>query len=295
MATNNGAVEKKRFPYFKAILGVIIVAAIVLIGIAVEKLIPKTVRDVNINKKELSAEKVTYFNVKPLGTRIMAVIAGDGTVRLAFEECLSCYYNDRGKVKFKDTGSSVVCEGCGCETTYDEMGLLSSDCTPYPILSDYRIEDDHTIMVQKDFLESCKTLLDDFRSKAENPHWIYPESEYMNMEISENDDLAVKYDEGGDPYVPESPVTTESLNNRAEDITKLYNGYESYVTLYSSAEDMAAFSELYGEFDDLCAEFMDSEVTSERAAEINRRFTAIEEGIRDIGGRAIEASGQEGE
>ncbi len=289
---NEEANEKKRFPFFKLLLGIIAVAAIIFGAVAVERNIDKTVRDVNVNKSALSSEKVTYFSVKPLNTRIMAVKASDGTVRLAFEECLSCYYNNGVKSKYADKNGSVVCSNCGCVTYYDDMGVLSYECTPYPILSDYIIEDDHTITVPKDFLEECLNMLEVLRSGKGNYASVYPESEYMNMEITEGGDRAVQYDTSGDNFVPEQPVTAESLSNKAEAIAKLYNGYLDSVTLYSSTEDIAAYDELYKEFTGLCDELYDTEVNAERAAEINGRFGEIEDKLGEIG-RAAAAKAEQ--
>lgn len=275
--------EKKRFPYFKVILGIIAVVAIVFGGIGIERIIDTSVKDVNIKKTSLSADKVKFINVKPLDTKIMAVIASDGTVRTAFDDCLSCYYNDGVRAHFTDTGKSVVCDNCGCETFYDDMGILSYECTPYPILSDYRDEDDHTIMIRADFLEECKDMLGVLRSGKGNYATVYPESDYMNMAITEGGDRAVQYDTSGDTFVPEQPVTTESLSSRAEEITKLYNGYLEDVTMYASTEDASEYDEIYKEFTGLCDEFYDGEISPERASEINKRMGEIEERLRAIG------------
>lgn len=283
MQLDEEKIEAKRFPYFKLLLGIIAVAVIVFGALAVENAIGNTVREVNIKKSTLSKDKVTFYSVKPLDTQIMAVIASDGTIRLAFNDCLSCYYNDGVRAHFTDTGVSVVCDNCGCETFYDDMGLLSYECTPYPILSDYIYEDDTHVAIHADFLEECKDMLNLLRSGPGKYATVYPESDYMNMEITEGGDAAVEFDTSGEFSVPAQPVTDESLWNRAEDITKLYNGYLDDVTMNSSHKDIEAFGKLYSEFKALCDELADSEVSAVRAREIDERFDAIENGLKEIG------------
>ena len=284
---NEEKIEKKGFPFFKVLLGIIAVAAIILAAFAVEKAIGDTVRDINISKSALSKDKITYYPVKPLDTRIMAVIASDGTVRLAFEECLNCYYNDGVDATFTDTGTSVICDNCGCETTYDNIGLLRDDCGPYPILNSYVIEDDRTITIQKDFLEQCGEMLATLRSGPGNYGSVYDDEEYMNMEITEGSDRAVRYDTDGGFVIPDQPVTLESLVNRSESILSLYTNTQSDVTMLASQEDIAAYDKLYKEFIELCNE-LDFGISAERMAEINDRFDEIQEGFKTIAGRVSE-------
>lgn len=282
---NEETSEAKRFPYFKIFLGLLAIAVIIFGAFSVEKAIGETVRDVNIKKSSLSADKVTFRGVKPLDTKIMAVIASDGTVRLAFDDCLSCYYNDGVRAHFKDTGTSVVCDNCGCETLYDDIGILSYECTPYPILNDYIIEDDTTVEIRSDFLEECKDMLGVLRSGKGNYATVYPESDYMNMEITEGGDRAVEYDTSGEISVPQQPVTVDSLLNRTENITKLFNGYQDDITMKASHEDIAAFEALRGEFFTICDELADTEIDTDRALEINRRFDEMEAEIRELGAK----------
>lgn len=292
-ANNDVTSETKRFPYFKIFLGLLAVAVIVFGAFSVEKAIGNTVRDVNIKKSSLSTDKVTFRSVKPLDTDIMAVIASDGTVRLAFNDCLSCYYNDGVRAHFTDTGKSVICDNCGCETLYDDMGILNYECTPYPILSDYVIEDDTTIEVRSDFLEECRDMLNVLRSGKGNYATVYPESDYMNMEITEGGDRAVEFDTSGEISVPRQPVTVDSLLNRTEEITKLFDGYQDDITMKSSHDDIAAFEALHEEFFDLCDELADTEIDTDRALEIDKRFDEIEDSVRELGGKV--ADWQQGE
>ncbi|MGN1097406.1 MAG: Fe-S-containing protein [Clostridia bacterium] len=275
--------ETKRFPYFKVFLGLLAVVAIVIGAMAVEKTISSSVKDVVIDKSTLSTDKVSFIKVKPLDTRIMAVIAEDGTVRLAFDECLSCYYNDGVKGNFEDSGESVVCDQCGCETFYEDMGLLSDECTPIPILSDYITEDETTITIPKAFLESCKEMLDVLRSGKGNYATVYGQSDFMNMEITEASDAAVQFDNDGENIAPASEVTVDDLLNRTENITKLYNGYLNDVTINASQSDIGAYSACYKEFLVLCDELAETEVTKDRAAQINKKFDEIEAKLREIG------------
>ncbi len=279
--------EVKRFPYFKVFLGLLAVVAIALGAMAVEKTISSSVKDVEIDKASLSADKVAFIKVSPLSTRVMAVIADDGTVRLAFDECLSCYYNDGVKGKFKDTGKGVECDKCGCETLYSDMGLLSDECTPIPILNDYIEQNDKTVVIPKAFLENCKEMLDVLRSGKGNYATVYGDKDFRNMEITEASDVAVQYDVDGQNEVPEKTVTVDDLYNRAENITKLYNGYLNDVTINASQSDIGAYTACYKEFLTLCDELNETDVTSERAVQIDGKFDEIENKLKEIGRSSV--------
>lgn len=277
--------ETKKFPYFKLFLGLLCVLAIVLGAFLVEKAIGSAVKDVTIDKADIG-ETVRFINVRPLSTKIMAVRASDGSCRLAFEECLSCYYNEGVRAHFTDTGKSVVCDNCGCETFYDDLGVLSDECTPIPILSGYVTEDETAITVPKDFLERCKEVLDVLRIGKGNYANIYDGGDYMNMDITEASDVAVSYDDGeaDEDNGPADPAEIDRLLSRSEDITKLYNGYLNDVTLNASQSDIGVFDACYKEFLGLCDELAeDGGVSAARAADIGEKFDGIEEKIREIG------------
>lgn len=274
--------ETKRFPYFKIFLGVLCIIAVALCAFAVEKTISSSVKDVVIEKASLS-DGVNYIKVKPLSTNIMVVCDEDGIYRLAFEECFSCYYNDGVKSTFSDTGSSLICENCGCETFYEDIGLLSDECTPIPILADYIIEDETTITVPKAFLEDCKSMLDTLRIGKGNYATVYGDADYMNMEITEASDVAVMYDDGIVDDTPADAVTVDNLLQRTETITKLYNGYLNDVTINASQSDIGIYTACYKEFLGLCDELADTDVTVSRAAEIEEKFDEIENKLREIG------------
>lgn len=269
--------DTKRFPFFKVILTLMVIAAVIVTALAVERTISKSVKDVVIEKTSIGS-KVQYIKVKPLSTKIMAVRTPEGDIRLAFDECLSCYYNDGIKGSFSDTGSGVVCSECGCETAYEDMGILSDECTPIPILAEYVIDNGDTITIPKAFLETCKDALDTLRSGKGNYANIYGDSDFRNMEITEASDAAVPYSEQDG-----ETVSIDDLLNRTEDITKLYNGYLNDVTINASQSDIGIYTACYKEFLALCDEVADTVVTDRRAAEINKKFDEIEAKLREIG------------
>ena len=278
------AKENKRFPYFKIFLGLLCILAVVLVALLVEKNIKSAVKDVTINKSSVSSESVSFKNVKPLSTKIMTVRASDGSYRLAFDDCLSCYYNEGVRAHFTDTGVSVVCDNCGCETFYDDMGLISDECTPIPNLSDYITETADSITVPKDYLERAKEMLDVLRIGKGNYANIYSGADYMNMEITEASDIAVSYDDGNEAdTTPADPADIDELLLRTEDITKLYNGYLNDVTINASQSDIGVFDACYREFLALCDELAETEVTASRAKAISDKFDEIENKIREIG------------
>ncbi len=272
--------ENRRFPYFKIFLGILCVAAVVVSAFAIEKTISTAVKDVVIRKADIG-DGVKFVKVKPLSTSIMAVRLPDGTYRLAFNECLSCYYNDGVQSNFTDTGESVICDNCGCETHYEDMGLLSDECTPIPILADYITETDDSIIIPKDFLERCKEMLDVLRIGKGNYATVYGQTDFMNMEITEASDAAVSFDDGSDSE--KEPVSLEELLQRTETITKLYNGYLNDVTINASQSDIGTYTACYKEFLALCDELADTDISDSRAAEIDKKFDEIENRLREIG------------
>ncbi len=279
--------KTKRFPFFKIFIGILGLIAVLAVAIGAEKHISSIIKDVNIKKDNLSTEEVTFFDVTPLDTQIMAVIASDGTCRLAFNECLSCHYNDGVKATFTDdTERKIVkCTNCGCETAYDDLGILREDCTPIPILNDYIVIDDHTIMIPKEFLTDCKTMFDVIRSGKNNYATVYDTYDYMNMEITEAGDAPVSYDRDGEIFVPAKPIRTDDLYNRAESITKLYNGYVDGVSVNAPADVIESFTQTYKEFSALCEELNTTELAPERTVEISEEFDRIEKIIRETGSK----------
>lgn len=274
-----GKTDTKRFPFFKVFLSLLAIVAIIVCAFAVEKTIGKSVKDVVIQKADIGSD-VKYIKVKPLSTRIMAVRDSEGEIRLAFDECLSCYYNDGVKGSFSQTENGVVCSECGCETALDDMGVLSDECTPIPILKEYVLEDADTITIPKDFLEECKAALDILRSGKGNYASIYKDADFRNMEITEASDVAVPYN---DDESKEEAVSVEELLDRTETITKLYNGYLNEVTINASQSDIGIYTACYKEFLVLCEEVTDTAVTDTRAIEINKKFDEIEQKLKEIG------------
>ncbi len=272
----------KRFPFFKIFLGLLCIAAIAVCAIAVEKTISSSVKEVVIDKSDIT-DTVTFFKVKRLSTKIMAVKASDGSLRLAFDECLSCYYNDGVKSNFEDSGESVICDNCGCETIYDELGLLSDECTPIPLLEEYITDNGSTLSISKEFMERCKEMLDVLRSGKGNYATVYGQTDYMNMEITEASDAAVSVDGAEEDEAPLRNVSVDDLLRRTEDITKLYNGYLNDVTINASQSDIGAYTACFKEFLALCDELAETEVSKTRASEIDAKFDKIEARMREIG------------
>lgn len=284
---NEEKVEKKHFPFFKVLIGIIAIIAIALIAFGLERAIGNTIRDVNIKKDKLSGTNITYTSVKPLDTRIMAIIASDGSVRLAFEECLSCYYNYGVKSTFTDTGTSVICDNCHCETPYDNIGILMEECTPYPILNEYYIEDDHTIMIPKDFLEHCSEILALYRKGPGNYTPIYGDEDYTNMAITEGGDRALQYDMDGGVRAPGHTNPYEELEYRNEQISGIYNIYKEDVNMYASQEDRNTFEALFKELQEL-SDSIEPDMSDDEVEEINVLFDEIEAGLSAIAGRLSE-------
>ncbi len=277
--------QAKRFPYFKIFLALLCVLAVALTAFMMEKTIGSSVKDVEISKAKIT-DGAYFKSVRPLSTKIIAVKASDGSYRLAFDDCLSCYYNEGVRAHFTDTGESLVCGNCGCETFYDDLGLISDECTPIPILGEYITQDDETITVPKDFLERCKEMLDVLRIGKGNYANIYTGADYRNMEITEASDVAVSYDDDDGKAADEAQadaVDVDELLLRTEDITKLYQGYLNDVTLNASQSDIGVYGACYREFLGLCDELAETDVSETRAKAISKKFDEIEAKMREIG------------
>lgn len=143
-----------------------ILAAVVLLAAAAVVLLPRLLPSASTQQQTgaggaaaitIDAAAVgttaSFYDCEVDGTtvEVLAVKAGDGTVRLALNTCQVC--NGSPYAYFVQQGDYFICQNCGNAFSSDEIGLSSFGCNPVPVTeSDYTVDGD-TITVTADFLK----------------------------------------------------------------------------------------------------------------------------------------------
>lgn len=110
-------------------------------------------QDVVIQTGELS-ETASFFDYDAGGTTVelFAVVASDGTVRLALNTCQVC--NGSPYAYFVQEGDDFICQNCGNRFSSTQVGVASGGCNPVPVTAeDYTLQGD-SIIVPADLLEN---------------------------------------------------------------------------------------------------------------------------------------------
>lgn len=150
----------------KILLGLIAIIIVVVAAIMIERSINMKVVDVTITKSEISDEKAVFIPLRQLDTNIIAVKLTDGSFRLAFDDCTGCYtlYGKHGKFENNEDNTGLVCKSCKCEVLYEQMGFLPEESMPYPIEKPEIIETEDSFILNKDYLEKHKQILETKRN-----------------------------------------------------------------------------------------------------------------------------------
>jgi len=113
--------------------------------------------DLVISKSEVT-EKAKFYPYNADGTRmeILAVRAGDGSIRTAFNTCQVC--NGSPRAYFKQQGEFLVCQNCGNSFSMDMVEQERGGCNPVPITKDEKTDDGTNIIISRDFLLQNKDL-----------------------------------------------------------------------------------------------------------------------------------------
>ena len=158
--------EQKNLRNKKFQFGIIIIVIIAFFAFLLESAINKRIDDIVINKSDITEEKAIFISAKKLDTQIIAVQATDGTYRLAFNDCMGCYYETgkHGKYKNNADNSGLICDTCNTEVMYDDMGFLTEETMPYPIAEMEIISDDEKFVIPEDYLQVKKQILRDMRA-----------------------------------------------------------------------------------------------------------------------------------
>ncbi len=110
-----------------------------------------------IPKGEIT-ETAKFYPYKAGGTEmeVIAVKAGDGTIRTAFNTCQVCF--DSGKGYYKQQGDVLVCQNCGNSFNADQVEKIKGGCNPVPIAEENKKDDGANITISGDFLAQNKKL-----------------------------------------------------------------------------------------------------------------------------------------
>ncbi|OJU16011.1 MAG: hypothetical protein BGN88_12140 [Clostridiales bacterium 43-6] len=142
--------------------GVLFLAAVVMIIVINSKPATKNA-DVVIRKSEIT-DTAKFYPVSVDGEKmeVIAMRAGDGSIRTAFNTCQVCFSS--GKGYYKAQGNTLTCQNCGNQFTADQVALQKGGCNPVPIFNDERTEDADTITISHQRLSEGKSLFADWKN-----------------------------------------------------------------------------------------------------------------------------------
>jgi len=165
--------EQRQIRNRKMTVGIVAVCIVVLIATMLESRINNRITDVEVMKNEITDEKAIFIPLKKLDTSIIAVKAADGSYRLAFNDCIGCYYTEGKHYRYKNNeeNTGLVCENCKAVVTYDDMGFLTEEAMPYPIAESEIVSESDRFVISAQYLESKKQILENMRSgKVKNEY-----------------------------------------------------------------------------------------------------------------------------
>ncbi len=118
--------------------------------------------DLFIKKSDVT-ETVRFYPYKAGSVRmeVLAVKAGDGTIRTAFNTCQVCF--NSGKGYYKQQGDTLVCQNCGNVFKTDQVEKIKGGCNPVPVLEENKTDDGTNITISKDFLIENKELFGNWK------------------------------------------------------------------------------------------------------------------------------------
>ncbi len=150
--------RRKRSWFFTGVIAAVVTVAITGCSSGAES---KEIQENTVGTTEAGIEirtgdistSASYYDMTVDGTdvEIFAVLASDGTVRLAMNTCQVC--NGSPYAYFEQDGNDFVCQNCGNRFSSDQIGLTGGGCNPVPITDDDYSEASGTITVSEAFLE----------------------------------------------------------------------------------------------------------------------------------------------
>jgi uncharacterized membrane protein len=90
------------------------------------------------------------------------VKASDGSIKTAFNTCVSCYALGNGY--YRQDGTDLICQQCGTVFAIDNVGSVSGECYPIPIPDESKSVDSQYITVPYQYLQETKAYLDTLKA-----------------------------------------------------------------------------------------------------------------------------------
>lgn len=118
---------------------------------------------IEIKKDEISAEAKFYpYEADGIKMEVLALKAGDGTIRTAFNTCQVCYASGRGY--YVQEGNELVCQNCGNRFSADMVGITKGGCNPVPIADESKADDGTNIKIDKSYLDKNKAYFSNWKT-----------------------------------------------------------------------------------------------------------------------------------
>lgn len=115
--------------------------------------------DLKIVKSEVTADAQFYpFKLDGANMEVVALKAGDGSIRTALNTCQVCYSSGRGYYKQEPNSKELICQNCGNRFALEQVELIKGGCNPVPIMKENKTDDGTTITISRSILEENKYL-----------------------------------------------------------------------------------------------------------------------------------------
>ncbi|MBQ8835511.1 MAG: DUF2318 domain-containing protein [Oscillospiraceae bacterium] len=156
----------------------ILAAAVVVVAAAVT-LLPKLSPDTAPQQSEsaqIAENGDLVLQIEDIGTeasfidydadgttvQLFAVLASDGTVRLALNTCQVC--NGSPYAYFTQEGDWFICQNCKNKFASTHVGIVSGGCNPIPITDGVYTQQEGTIRIPASFLTESAALFQNWKN-----------------------------------------------------------------------------------------------------------------------------------
>lgn len=118
--------------------------------------------DIIIDESSISSTAAFYdYDANGTTIEIFAVKASDGSSRIAFNTCQSCYGSPYAY--FIQQEDVLQCQNCGQYFELDSVGTVHGGCNPIPITEENYENSDGKITVSAEFLEQYKAAFSNWK------------------------------------------------------------------------------------------------------------------------------------
>lgn len=106
-----------------------------------------------IQKKDVT-RVATFYPYQAGGQymEVLAVKAGDGSIRTALNTCQVCF--DSGRGYYQQDGDYLICQNCQNKFHIDQVGLVKGGCNPVAIMEENKQDTGPSILIPKSYLDS---------------------------------------------------------------------------------------------------------------------------------------------